>query len=232
MLFALFTGILAAALHVLTGPDHLAAVTPFAIESKRKAWKVGLNWGVAHLTGMLLIGMLFMVFRQLIPVESISEYSEFLVGGVLVWVGLWALYGVVRKPAKHSHVHIHEEGQPYMHKHAHSHNHGASHAHTHTQPPKNRGLATFSIGFLHGLAGIAHFLLFLPVLGFDTRAESVSYIGGFGIGTVLAMMLFTLLLGRLSELAKNWHNPMFFRGVRLAGGLFALLIGVYWMLAH
>ena len=39
-------------------------------------------------------------------------------------------------------------------------------------------------------------------------------------------------LGRLSELAKNWHNPMFFRGIRLAGGLFALLIGVYWMLIN
>ena len=40
--FPLFAGIIAAVLHVISGPDHLAAVTPFAIESKKKAWKVGL----------------------------------------------------------------------------------------------------------------------------------------------------------------------------------------------
>ena len=40
--FPLFAGIIAAMLHVISGPDHLAAVTPFAIESKRKAWKIGL----------------------------------------------------------------------------------------------------------------------------------------------------------------------------------------------
>ena len=58
--FPLFAGIIAAMLHVIAGPDHLAAVTPFAIESKKKAWKVGLFWGVGHLLGMLFIGVLFL----------------------------------------------------------------------------------------------------------------------------------------------------------------------------
>ena len=34
--FALTAGLLASILHVITGPDHLAAVLPFAIETKRK----------------------------------------------------------------------------------------------------------------------------------------------------------------------------------------------------
>jgi ABC-type nickel/cobalt efflux system permease component RcnA len=232
MVFPLFSGLLAAVLHVLSGPDHLAAVTPFAVESKRGAWKIGLNWGVAHLVGMLLIGLLFMLFRQMIPVEAISDYSEALVGLVLVLVGLWTLYAVFRKPRKHSHLHIHEEDAPYIHKHPHIHHNGGNHGHMHTQTPRNRGLASFSIGFLHGLAGIAHFLLFLPVLGFETRAESGAYIVGFGLGTVLAMVIFTLVLGRLSELARNWHDPLFFKGIRIAGGLFALIIGVYWILVN
>ena len=65
--FPLFAGIIAAMLHVISGPDHLAAVTPFAIESKKKAWKVGLFWGVGHLVGMLFIGVLFLLFKELIP---------------------------------------------------------------------------------------------------------------------------------------------------------------------
>lgn len=232
ILLPLFAGLMAAVLHVISGPDHLAAVTPFALESKRSAWRIGTTWGVAHLTGMLLIGLLFMLFRDLIPVEAISAHSEQLVGAVLIAVGVWALYTVFRKNPRHSHLHLHQEGEPFMHKHPHTHAGEGSHGHPHRRIPQNRGLATFSIGFLHGLAGIAHFLLFLPVLGFETRTESVAYIGGFGLGTVLAMTVFTLLLGQLSELAKNWHNPLFFKGVRVAGGLFALLIGVYWLLAN
>jgi ABC-type nickel/cobalt efflux system permease component RcnA len=231
MLFAFTSGLLAAMLHVISGPDHLAAVTPFAIERKRKAWKIGLVWGLAHLTGMLLIGLMFMLFREMVPVETISAYSEQLVGLVLVGVGVWALYSVFRKSAIHTHTHIHDGEQPYMHKHPHAHDGTGSHGHHHTSKPKRHSTAAFSIGFLHGLAGIAHFLLFLPVLGFDSQGEATSYIFGFGAGTVLAMTLFTLVLGQVSDLAKNWHNPIFFRGIRVAGGMFAIVIGIYWMLS-
>jgi ABC-type nickel/cobalt efflux system permease component RcnA len=246
MIFAFTSGLLAAMLHVISGPDHLAAVTPFAIEQKRKAWKIGLIWGLAHLTGMLLVGLLFLLFREAIPVEEISAFSEELVGLVLVLVGIWALYSVFLKNGVHTHTHVHDGESPYLHKHphshqgseAHTHKHSHSHSkteahtHLHNHEPKNHKAAAFSIGLLHGLAGISHFLLFLPVLSFDSQGEAVSYILGFGAGTVLAMTVFTLVLGRVSELAKNWHNPLFFRGIRVAGGLFAIVIGVYWMLSN
>ena len=35
-------------LHVIMGPDHVAAVLPFVIEAKRKAWKIGLFWGIGQ----------------------------------------------------------------------------------------------------------------------------------------------------------------------------------------
>ena len=74
MSFPLLAGIAASILHVVSGPDHLAAVTPLAIETRRKVWKIGLFWGFGHLTGMLLIGLLFLLFRQYIPIEKISEH--------------------------------------------------------------------------------------------------------------------------------------------------------------
>jgi hypothetical protein len=46
------------------------------------------------------------------------------------------------------------------------------------------------------------------------------------------MTIFTLVLGQVADLARNWHNPVFFRGIRVAGGLFAVVIGVYWMLSN
>ena len=229
--FPLFAGIIAAILHVISGPDHLAAVTPFAIESKKKAWKVGLFWGIGHLLGMLSIGVLFLLFKDLIPIERISEHSEQFVGIVLIFLGLWILFKIFKKEKNHKHLHVHSNENFAIHKHSHHHNSEGKHNHKHPQL-KQGIIASTSVGFIHGLAGIAHFLLFLPVIGFSSKFDSVKYIMGFAIGTLIAMISFAVVIGRISDFSKKDHNDTFFKGIRLAGGLFALLIGIYWTLAN
>lgn len=226
-----FAGLVAAMLHVITGPDHLAAVTPFAIESKKRAWKVGLFWGLGHLLGMLAIGVLFLLFKDFIPLESISGYSEKLVGVILVLLGVWIFYKIFYVEKKHKHTHIHSNGNPVIHKHSHQHQSEKTHQHQH-QNLKQSILASLSVGFVHGLAGIAHFLLFLPVLGFTSTLDSVNYISGFGVGTVIAMIAYAAVVGKIADFSKQDHNDSFFKGVRLVGGLFAFVIGVYWMLMN
>jgi ABC-type nickel/cobalt efflux system permease component RcnA len=227
--FPLTAGLIASILHVIAGPDHLAAVAPFAIESKRKAWKIGLFWGVGHLVGMIAIGLLFATFKELIPVDKISNYSEQLVGFVLMGIGCWALYRIFNKRKHHKHLHVHIENEPVIHSHEHQHDHNSSHHHVHHGKLKQNNFASFSIGILHGLAGISHFLLFLPVLGFETQSDSIAYIIGFGIGILVAMITFAFVIGKVSSIAKNGHSEMFFNGIRMAGGLFAIVIGVYWI---
>ena len=229
--FSLTAGLMASMLHVITGPDHLAAVVPFAIESKKKAWKIGLFWGIGHLVGMVSIGILFVVFKELIPVDSISEYSEQLVGLVLIGIGVWAIYKIFKKDKNHKHLHVHSENSPIIHAHKHEHSHEKSHHHSHDKTLKQSNYASFSIGVLHGLAGIAHFLLFLPILSFDEGFDTVLYIVGFGLGTLLAMTAFAFVIGKISSFTKDEHSDVFFKGIRLAGGLFALVIGIYWMLS-
>lgn len=230
--FSLIAGLIASALHVITGPDHLAAVLPFAIESKKKAWKIGLFWGIGHLLGMIAIGLLFVLFKELIPIEKISEHSEQLVGVVLIGIGVWAIYKIFKKQKQHKHLHVHSEDVPVIHKHSHDHSHEHSHEHTHEKPVKQSYFASLSIGVLHGLAGIAHFLIFLPVLGFESRFDSVLYIIGFALGTLIAMTSFAFIIGKISSSAKANHNETFFNGIRFAGGLIALIIGVYWTFAN
>jgi len=83
---------------------------------------------------------------------------------------------------------------------------------------------------LHGLAaGVAHFLLLLPVLGFENKLNGIEYILGFAIGTVIAMTSYAIVLGKLSSYFKKEHDETFFKGIRFAGGLFAILIGFYWL---
>ena len=226
---SLIAGVLAAMLHVISGPDHLAAVTPFAIESKKKAWKVGLFWGIGHLLGMLSIGVLFYLFREFIPLEEISGYSEKLVGVILVGLGIWIFYKLFTEEKKHTHTHIHNDKNPVIHKHPHTHNKFTSHKHKHNNINQSVW-ASLSVGVIHGFAGIAHFLLLLPVLGFASKMESVNYIFGFGIGTITAMVAYAIVVGKIASLAKEGHNNHFFKGVRLVGGLFAFIIGVYWII--
>src|SRR5210317_2107328 len=142
--FSLIAGLIASILHVITGPDHLAAVLPFAIESKKKAWKIGLFWGIGHLLGMIAIGLLFVLFKELIPIEKISEHSEQLVGIVLIGIGVWAIYKIFKKQKGHKHLHIHSKEQPIIHKHAHEHNHDHSHEHSHEKHVKQSNMASLS----------------------------------------------------------------------------------------
>ena len=210
------------------GPDHLAAVLPFAIETKRKAWKIGLSWGIGHLVGMITIGVLFVLFKEIIPVEKISEHSEQLVGVVLIGIGFWAFYKIFKTKKNHKHLHIHSEEAPIIHKHKHKHTHNITHQHKHPKDLKQSYFASFWIGILHGLAGISHFLILLPVLGFKSQTDSVLYIIGFGSGIILAMTTFAFVIGKIASSARTGHNDFFFNGIRLAGGLFAIIIGVYW----
>ena len=227
--FALISGILTSMLHVITGPDHLAAVTPFAIESKRKAWRIGLSWSFGHITGMAAIGMLFTIFKDLIPVERISDYSEQIVGAVLIGIGLWAFYKIFMTNPKHKHLHVHSENSPIIHSHEHLHLTRKNHEHIHSKDLRQSHFASFSIGLLHGLAGIAHFLLFLPVLGFEKQSNSILYVLGSCIGIIIAMVAFAFVIGKVASLYSNEHNPVFFKGIRLAGGLFAIIVGFYWV---
>ncbi len=229
IILPLTSGLTISMLHVITGPDHLAAVTPFAIESKKKAWKIGLSWSLGHLVGMLAIGALFVTFKELIPIDLITNYSEQLAGLVLIGIGIWAFYKIFGRDKTHKHMHVHTENSPVIHSHEHDHSHEKTHRHVHPEGLRQSNWASFSIGGLHGVAGIVHFLLFLPVMGFENKSESVSYIAGFGMGIILAMTIFAFVIGKVSSLVNNGHNDVFFKGIRLAGGLFAIVVGVYWV---
>jgi ABC-type nickel/cobalt efflux system permease component RcnA len=229
----LISGIIASSLHVVTGPDHLAAVTPLAIENKKRSWGVGLFWGLGHIIGMLLIGMLFLAFKEFIPIEEISHYSEQIVGLILVGIGVWAIYKVFnRSIPKHKHPHFHDDPEPHVHIHAHphehEHDHGPEHTHAHKKVIRQNNIAAIGVGTIHGFAGVSHLILLLPTLALPSRWDSAMYLGGFGIGTLGAMILYAFAIGYIGQRSSMMSNPKVFRIVRIIGGLLAIVIGVLW----
>src|SRR4051794_13720746 len=90
MLSAL-TGFLFGLVHVFSGPDHLSAIAPIAVKYPRRAWLTGAQWGLGHSAGVFFVGLLAIFFRQFLPLDAISSWSERFVGILLIGVGLWGM---------------------------------------------------------------------------------------------------------------------------------------------
>lgn len=222
-MISLCTGFVAGLLHVLSGPDHLAAVAPLAVAGPRRAWVSGLKWGMGHASGVVVVGLLSLLLREVLPLDLISSWSERLVGVVLIGIGLW---GLRRACTQRLHLHEHwHDGHTHVHVHVHSaqavHGHAAdgAHAHTHT---------AFAIGTLHGLAGSSHFLGVLPALAFPSTTEAVCYLAAYGAGTIGAMSTFSSLVGLVASRFRT-GGVRAYRSLMCACSVAAVILGGYWL---
>lgn len=211
-MLALLTGFAAGALHVFSGPDHLAALAPLALQSRRSALRVGAMWGLGHGVGVVGLGALAALARGFIAPERASGVAELLVGGVLVLLGIRAMAragGLV--------VHAHEHAHEGAHAHPHVHFSGQEHSHAgHTH-------AAFGVGVLHGAAGASHLFGVLPALALSS-ADAVGYLVAYLVAAVGAMGAFGALLGALGR-----RGPLAMRRLLTASGAAATLVGVAWI---
>lgn len=238
MLQTIIAGLTAGAVHVLAGPDHLAAVAPLAANGNVRPWRSGLYWGLGHAGGVVLVGIGAILVRELLPLDSLSEWSERIVGLVLIGIGAWGVWRATRQSV-HSHEHTHD-GTRHAHLHVHGipprargagsgehaaepdHAHGGGHVHARTSA------AALGVGVVHGLAGSAHFLGVLPALALPTRGEAVVYVACFGFGTVAAMTGFAALIGRLASRSARGGTRAY-RVLLMTLGLAAIAIGLVWL---
>ncbi|MFK5854672.1 MAG: sulfite exporter TauE/SafE family protein [Bacteroidota bacterium] len=229
--FPILFGIIASIIHVVAGPDHLAAVSPLALNAKFRPWLIGMSWGLGHVAGMLLLGLIFFFFRDLIPIEFISNNSERIVGILLIVIGIWALIKVANyRRDNHTHVHAHTsvDGDSYIHNHSHLH----QNKHTHNSDmakEKQSYWAAAGIGIIHGFAGVSHIVSMLPTLAFSSNYEAALYLIGFGVGTIFAMVAFSFLLGLLAKTASKQKKDRVFIGINALAGISAIFVGILWM---
>ncbi|TWT45951.1 High-affinity nickel-transport protein [Phycisphaerae bacterium RAS1] len=232
IVFSIMTGVLAGVGHVFAGPDHLAAVAPLAVDARRRTWLTGLLWGVGHSGGVWVLAALALLLREGLPINLISSWSERLVGGVLIAIGVWGLW---RGLAARVHTHVHEhDGRRHAHIHVHA-QAVAPPVHAPAAPPHERtphahSHSALGIGLLHGLAGTSHLLGVLPALLLPTRAAAVAYVGGFGVGAVAAMTLFAWVVGSVAR-RLDGHGQRAFRGLLLGSCVAAIGVGVFWIVS-
>jgi nickel/cobalt exporter len=194
-------------LHALDA-DHVMAVSGLA--STRPGLRTSLQfcakWAIGHGLSLLAIGAAVFLFGMAIPSE-LSTVAESLVGVVLIGIGVWIVWNLFNRKA-HLHFH-HHDGLP---KHAHWHEHNSRDQHTHNQPHnkdshKHEHSALF-VGVLHGTAGSAPLLALIPLAKMHSPWIGMAYLSSFGVGVILAMLIFGGLLGGIYTWISRWGNQV------------------------
>ncbi len=218
-MLALGTGLIAGSIHVVAGPDHLAALAPIALTDRMRAARVGATWGLGHGLGVCALGGIGLAVRQVVDIKALSAGSEFLVGVMLVGIGIWA----IRRSARisiHAHDHDHD-GEAHLHLHVHVDETDHTARHVHAQ----HSHAAMGVGFLHGAAGTGHLFGVVPALALSAQDAAV-YILAYLVAAVGSMALFGTLLGHIAALG----GTAWMRRITLLSGVAALMVGVCWTL--
>jgi hypothetical protein len=166
---------------------------------------------------VVFVALLAILLRDVFPpVAMISAWSERLVGAALIGVGLWAFRRSARvEPAPHTHGRIRHE-----------------HVHVQAGPRWIRRLghahASFCLGVLHGIAGSSHFFGVLPALALPSQSAAFTYIGAFGVGTVVAMTAFAAVVGSAGQRAG--YSARLHRIMMTSAAALAVVVGGFWLI--
>jgi len=212
-----------------TDPDHLVAVSTLVATEPgrpaRRAWRLGLAWGLGHATMLALLGApVVWAGSQLPPLAQTA--AEVLVGVVIMVLALRLLVRW-RRGGFHAHEHAHDG---VTHRHVHGHE-GAQHVHEHAHVLVRSGSQAFGVGLAHGVAGSAAVAVLL-LASIDGRLEAMFALGLFAAGTAASMAALSLSLGyalgrrslrgRLDRLAPALGTASFAFGAWYALAAFAL----------
>ncbi|MBI2033397.1 MAG: high-affinity nickel-transport family protein [Candidatus Levybacteria bacterium] len=214
-----------------TDADHVVAITTMI--SKEKAVKhaaiIGIFWGIGHSLTVTFIAIPIILFSLVIP-PRIGLGLEFIVGIMLVTLGILNLSGIASHIAKRytSIVHSHEHECPEGGKHTHLHAHKSSPDHDHSNH-----LSIFQIvrplivGLIHGLAGSAAIALLILSTIHDPK-QAILYLLLFHVGVVTGMMIITTLMGASVKLAKQ-QGASVHKYLVIASGILSILFGLFVM---
>ena len=216
-----------------TEVDHIVAVSTIVSEhgSVLRSALVGALWGVGHTLSLVIVGAVVLVLRVAIP-EFVSNWLEFGVALMITGLGAGAIFRALRRRAG-AHAHRHGHDDDVSHVHVHFHERGtAGHARhpvpapAHTHAISRVGLKPLLVGAMHGLAGSAALTL-LVLTQIESAALGLLYLGVFGLGSVLGMLLMSGLIGVPFALAARRPSAAHY-GFQAGAGALGVAFGLWY----
>jgi len=180
-----------------TEVDHVVAVSTIVSQHKNvlRSAAVGAMWGAGHTASLLVIGALVLLLRVAIP-ERVSGWLEFGVALMIIGLGISALWRALRRSSE---VHVHQHSHDGLsHKHVHFHEkqtrHEPSSHSAHSHDVSRIGWKPLLIGTMHGVAGSGALTL-LVLTQINSPWVGMLYLGIFGVGSIVGMLLMSGLIG-------------------------------------
>ncbi len=210
-----------------TEVDHIVAISTIVSEHRKltRAAIVGGLWGVGHTASLVIVGAIVLALRIAIP-ELVASWLEFGVALMIIGLGVVAFRRAFRSRAD-IHIHKHDHGDQ---RHAHIHFHEAARSADTTQPHSHSvariGLKPTLVGAMHGLAGSGALTL-LVLTQIPSSALGLLYLGVFGAGSIVGMLLMSGLVGLPFVLSSRELSGIHYRLQMIAGAL-SIAFGIWY----
>jgi hypothetical protein len=179
-------------------PDHIVAVTTFLGKERqlRRACSIGLFWGLGHTIALSIAGLVVIGLK--IPISKwLADRLELGVAAMLIILGARLIARV--------------------HRHWHEHHHDF---HWH-----RLGLRPMLVGIVHGTAGSAALTL-LVLSTISSTLNGLLYILVFGVGSMLGMLVISLLLSMPLQFAGERLSAAT-RPLQMSTGVLSCGFGLY-----
>jgi nickel/cobalt exporter len=210
-----------------TEADHIVAVSAIVSEHRKlvRAAFVGGLWGAGHTASLIIVGVFVLALRIAIP-QHVASWLEFAVALMIIGLGTAAFRRALRsRPDFHLHKHGHGD---LTHAHIHFHEDGRlpDAAQPHTHAVARIGFKPLLVGAMHGLAGSGALTL-LVLTQINSSMLGLLYLGVFGVGSIVGMLLMSGLIGLPFVLSSRKLSGIHY-SLQMLAGVLSIVFGVWY----
>lgn len=242
-------GFLLGAFHCLT-PDHLSALSTLSVGgSWRRAFTIGVRWGIGHSIGLLFVTVAFIAMKGQLDLKILGRWCDAAVGAFMLCLGAVGVTATVRNMRDRAHkkrqegseddessslikvpvelddlhvddLGIHAEGIPPDCR--------SWFWELDTKDPLTQRLASVVMGLLHGTAGPMGVLAVLPTVEMTRWQSSCIYLGSFVVASTISMGFFAACFGEVTRRIGARAESVEY-GLRLFSSFAAIVVGAVWL---
>ena len=242
-------------IHVVLGPDHLAAImTVSACQGSKAVWH-GIRWGIGHSVGLILVALVLWLVESDINASSngFAKYASYFSGVFMILLGFYFVRDILQNDKSglgfsavatsaefelstnvtHSHTLEPESAVDYDFKI--DDQSDPLHRDDTIKPEKvswRQAGASLFAGIIGGIAGPGGLLAIVPASYYSTKFEAISYIVLFILSSTAMMGIVAYVYGRFTSrwVTNSLNRQQQETKLKLISAIISVLVGAVWIL--
>ena len=216
-------------LHILSGPDHIAAIITISANKGYKAFIIGAKWGIGHAIGLLII------FAVLLTIDAEILYktkiAEWIVGCFLVLLGFHGFYKtrnynkLISSYENNQFIEDNKDNEINTSEIQIDNDDNKKSMYVYIITLSKEKILSLITGILHGLAGTGGVLGVLPAILIENKEKSAAYLTTFCVSGIITMSIFSAIWGEISKKATRKLGKI----ILGTSSLLSVIIGFLWI---